>query len=130
MSDDRVHEIKLSDEQLDRMFVLMPNDPELITAICKSAMFSRALPTPPNRKGVWPKFDVRVYYDDYGFNASGYMMVHWEDAKAKEGPWLSNGYAYDRDPDFRAENMEWDDSDDAKRQHYHEVRQLLMERAY
>lgn len=122
----RPHEVRLTDEQFRRLWDLYPHDETLIAEACREALYTA--PTPPNRKGVWPKYGVRVYIDEYGFNASGYMLVHWDDAKRVDGPWLSNGYCEDRD--FRHENIEWDTSDDDERQRRLSLRRTLQHWAW
>lgn len=127
VSERRIYELRLTDEQFRVLWDQFPHDETLIAAACRDAISH--VRKPPNRKGVWPKYGVRVYYDEYGWNTSGYLMVHWEDAKRVKGPWLDNGYV-SNDPDFRHENMEWDHSEDAKREAYESLMTTLYHWAY
>jgi hypothetical protein len=103
-------EIKLTDEQIKLLWDAFPKDPALIEFQCQQALKDIHV---PNKTGRWHRHDVRVYYDD-GFMGSGYLLVHWDDAKQKRPPnCLDNGYC--TDPHFRHEEMEWDDQPERER---------------
>lgn len=113
--------LDLTDEEFQLLWDRDPYNPKYIEHACQDALYRVYIPT---KTGTWPKYDVRVYYDD-GPMGSGYLMVHWDDSKKVPGC-LSNGYC--TDPDLRSDNVEWDDQ--PQRERALSVRQTLREWAY
>lgn len=103
-------DVRVTDEQFRMLWEAHPHDEEFIALACRDALYDVPV---VNRTGTWPKYGVRVYIDESGSNASGYLLVHRRDAKRVDGPWLDNGYC--TDPDFRSENVVWDDQPDRER---------------
>lgn len=113
--------VKLTDEQFKRLWDLYPHDEDFISEACRQALYHVHV---PNRQGIWPKYGVRVYYDD-GFMGSGYLLVHWEDSSKVPGC-LSNGFMHSGGP--RHDEVEWDDQ--PERERLQSIKNTLMEWAY
>lgn len=78
--------IKVTDEMFDLLWEKFPYDEELIRTQVQEALYDVHV---PNQRGR-TQSGIRVYRDD-GFQGSGYIMVHWDDAKKLD--WcLDNGY--------------------------------------
>lgn len=92
----------LTDEQFRVLFDAFPHDENLIRAAVLSATHMISV---PNKTGVWPRYDARVYYDN-GWHGSGYLLVHWDDTGKVPGC-LSNGYVASGLID---DEIEWDDN--------------------
>jgi hypothetical protein len=113
--------LRITDEQFRLLFDTYPDDPELIAEACREALYSLQVPSPTGR---WPKYDVRVYVDN-GFNGSGYLLIHWEDAHKVPGC-LSNGFMSSGGPGHA--DIEWDDQ--PERERIAAIRSTLQDWAY
>jgi hypothetical protein len=117
----RTRQIRVTDEQFKAMFDADPHNPEFQAEMCRDALYTIHV---PNQTGVWPKYGARVYYDN-GFQGSGYLLVHWNDASKVPGC-LSNGYCPSGGPGH--EDIVWDDQ--PERERLASIRQTLWDRAY
>lgn len=119
MSDERPFcQMKLTWDEFKVLWDRDPYNPRFIREACLSELYRVRSPYP---KGTWPKYGVRVYHD-VGFNGSGYLMVHWDDADKVPGC-QSNGYMERGGPTH--EEIEWDDQPEIARARA--IRRLLRE---
>lgn len=99
--------INLTDEQFEYLWERFGYDDNLIAEVVKEELFKIHV---PNRTGR-TQSGVRVYYDD-GFMGSGYMLVHWDDAKKLT--WCQNNGYFDRLPE-NEQPVIWDDQPDREK---------------
>lgn len=126
MTKRRAYDLYLTEEQWSLLRDTYPNDPAIQREICRSSSFS--LRQPKNPTGKTPS-GVRVYQEMYGWNASGYTLVHWDDAKVTS--WcLDNGYAATW-PKSELPII-WDEDPEANdyEERYHEIKDLIWEREF
>lgn len=117
----RNHTVRINDEQFKFLFDLYPHDEELIKVACQDALSTIHVPNPIG----YTQSGIRVYKDLYGFNSSGYTLVHWDDAK--KVTWcLDNGY-YEHMPESEKPII-WKDDTEQKR--LLSIQRTLSEWAY
>lgn len=114
-------EVRVTDEQFRLLWEAYPDDPVLIAEMCREALFGIHVPNETGRL----QSGVRVYRDD-GFMGSGYILVHWDDAKNLD--WcLDNGYTPHGFP-AEEQPIVWDENPDRERAQ--DIKQTLWEWAY
>lgn len=115
------HSITITDEQFEILFNAFPYDPVLQAEACREALYDISIPNPIG----YTRTGIRMYQDLYGFVASGYTLVHWEDAKHVS--WcLNNGY-YEVMPESE-KPIEW--VEDPERDRLLSIRATLIKWAY
>jgi hypothetical protein len=86
-------DVRVSEDMFWEMFDRHPHDPDLQAKACEFAYYTLHAPIPKGRT----QSGIRVYRDE-GWHGSGYVMVHWDDAK--QVSWcLDNGYTPHGFPD-------------------------------
>lgn len=120
MSEELRYNIKLTDEQIEALFEMYPHDEFLIAHMCKNELYKIRIPNPIG----YTQSGIRVYVDN-GSMGSGYIMVHWDDAKKVS--WCeSNGY-YTSMPESEKPII-W--VEDPERERQEEIYDMLSKWAY